>query len=103
MSPEYLGPLLPDGEIEKFVRARVCARCYGDLRISEAPGRLWLADCPRCGTAWKGATVSRKYAEGLGQKGLAEAREVKANLPDLFPNVHRGKSTRQVLNELGFD
>lgn len=93
---------LPEGEIDLFVRRRVCARCYGDLEKRFGPGRNYITHCTACGDAWNGATVSRSYAEGLGQKALAELSEVKYNLPDLFPNPNRGKSASQLLAEMGF-
>lgn len=92
----------PDGVIDKVIQRRVCARCYGDLVKQPAADRQWVAICPTCGDAWGGTTVSRKYAERLGQQAIAERAEVKANLPDLFPNPHSGKPAAQILSELGF-
>jgi hypothetical protein len=92
----------PDGEIDRFLRRRVCARCYGDLRKVPADDRKWEAVCLSCGDAWQGATISRKGAERRGQQALAELWEVKANLKDLFPNPHQNKPTRQILAELGY-
>lgn len=100
-------PIFPEGQIDLFIRCRVCARCYGDLESIEAPGyapdnHIFLAYCPTCVDAWNYATVSRKYAEFLGQRALADKWEVQSNMPDLFPNPHLGKSTNQLLKELGF-
>ena len=94
--------LLPDGEIDKFISRNVCSRCYGDLQKYPAKGRLWEAGCPVCGDAWHETTIKRYTAEKRGQAGLAEIREVKSNLPDLFPNPHKGKSTEELIKELGF-
>jgi len=91
-----------DGEIDQFISRRVCARCYGDLIKTQADNRMWDASCPTCGDAWGGATVSRAYAERLGQQALAERSEVKNNLPDLFPNPNRNKTAEQIIKELGF-
>jgi hypothetical protein len=33
---------------------------------------------------------------------LSEFHEVKENLPDLFPNPHKGKSIEELIKELGF-
>lgn len=93
---------LPEGEIDLFLRRRVCARCYGDLEKQFGPGRNYITRCAECGYAWNGATVSRSYAERLGQQALGELAEVKHNLPDLFPNPNRGKSESQLLAEMGF-
>lgn len=90
-----------DGEIDRVMRCRVCARCYGDLLKREAPGRTWEAYCPTCGEAWGGRTLSRWTAERMGQRALAEALEVRVTLADLFPNPHRGKTAEQILQELG--
>jgi len=95
-------PQFPDGEVDQFLQRRVCARCYGDLQKVPAPERMWNVICPTCGDAWNFATVSRSYAEALGQIALDQSWEVRRNLPDLFPNPHQGKSATQILRELGF-
>ncbi len=92
--------LLPDGKIDQFIQRRVCARCYSDLQRDFAPGSMWTVRCPTCGDAWGGATVSRKYAEGLGQQALAEYSELKYSRPDLFPQVK--KSAKDAIKDLGF-
>lgn len=91
-----------DGEIDIFIRQRVCARCYGDLVKRPAEDRMWEAICPMCGTAWGGTTISRWYAERLGQTALQEKVEVAYTMPDLFPSPHRDKSAEQIIQELGF-
>lgn len=100
-------PIFSEGNIDLFIRRRVCARCYGDLESKPAPdfapdNHIYLAYCPVCEDAWNYATVSRFYAEHLGQQALADNWEIKANLPDLFPNPHKGKSEQQLIDELGF-
>jgi len=95
-------PTLPDGDIDRFICRRVCARCYGDLVKRFAEDRAYEAVCPVCEGVWGYTTVSRKHAEGLGQKAIADYWRVRANLPDLFPNPVRGKSSAQILNSLGF-
>lgn len=94
-------PTFQDGEIDKFIRRRVCARCYGDLMKRPAPKRTWEAYCPECGEAWGGLTISRWTAEHRGQRALSEALEVRVTLADLFPNPHKGKTTEQLIRELG--
>lgn len=94
--------LLPDGKIDQLLQRNVCARCYGELAKRPAANRLWEAHCPTCGEAWNGATIRRSTAEKRGQQALAELREVKTNLPDLFPNPNRGKTAQQLLSELGY-
>lgn len=93
---------LPDGEIDKFIRDHVCARCYSDLSKVPAAERTWQAVCQTCGDAWHGATIRRRTAERRAQQGLAELSEVKHNLRDLFPNPHKGKTFEQLITELGF-
>jgi ribosomal protein L37AE/L43A len=94
--------LFPDGEIDKYISSHVCSRCYGDLQKKPVENRLWDASCPECGDAWHGTTIRRSTAERRGQRALSEAQEVKTNLPDLFPNPHDGKSTDQLIKELGY-
>jgi ribosomal protein L37AE/L43A len=94
--------LLPDGEIDQYLQRHVCSRCYGDLQKTPADNRLWEAKCPTCGEAWHGTTVRRSTAERRGQMALSESHEVKENLPDLFPNPHKGKSIEELIKELGF-
>lgn len=100
-------PIFPEGQITLFLRRRVCARCYGDLMSKPAPdyapdNHVYLAYCPECGDAWGGTTVSKVYAEKLGQRAIAEQWEVEANLPDIFPSPHKGKTPEQLIKELGF-
>jgi hypothetical protein len=90
-----------DGEIDRILRRRVCARCFEDLQKREAPGRTWEAYCPTCGDAWGGRHISRWTAERRGQRALAEALEVRVTLVDLFPNPHKGKPAEQILRGLG--
>lgn len=101
--PENTTPhqFLDRGYADMFASRRVCARCYGDLSVMPGDHRTWTAECPTCGDAWGYATISRAYAEQLGQRALAERREATENLPDLFPNPHKGKSPNQILKELG--
>ena len=85
-----------DGIIDQWMRRRVCARCYGDLYKRPVENRMWEAYCPTCAEAWGGTTISRWTAEQRGQRALAELYEVKANLADLFPNPHRGKTVKDL-------
>lgn len=105
--PQLTPPVFHDGEIDQFLVRRVCARCYSELAKRDGPdfsakNHEYEAYCPQCGDAWHYATVSRSYAEQLGQQALANAWEVSRNLPDLFPNPHHGKPAEQLLAELGF-
>jgi len=90
-----------DAEIGRFLKHRICARCFEDLQKREAPGRTWEAYCANCGDAWGGRTISRWTAERRGQRALAEALEVRVTLVDLFPSPHKGKSREQLMRELG--
>ena len=94
--------LLPDGEIDKYIQKNVCSRCYGDLQKFPAEDRLWEAKCPTCGEAWHNTTIRRNTAERRGQQALSDVMEVKTNLPDLFPNPHKGKTVEELNKELGF-
>jgi hypothetical protein len=89
------------GEVDIILRDRICARCYGHLLKRDVASNQYEVFCPKCGDEWGGATISKKYAERLGQKALIEYREVKVNLPDLF-NDKTGKSETDLLKDLGF-
>lgn len=91
-----------DGVVEQVIGRRVCARCYGDLVKVPAPNRMWALECPACGDAWHGATVSRAYAVRLGQRAANEYLEVKYNpaLKDLFPREQHSEA--DLLKDLGF-
>lgn len=100
-------PTFHDGAVDQFIACRVCARCYGDLAKRNAPdyspeNHNYEIYCPTCGDAWHYATVSKTYAEKLGQQAIAANWEIKANLPDLFPNPHHGKPAEQIIHELGY-
>jgi hypothetical protein len=99
MTPKKV-PTFQEGDIDTFIRRRVCARCYHDLEKKLADDRMYEAVCPICEGAWGYATVSRKYAESLGQKALADYFIVRENLPDLFPRQKR--TEKQLLSSLGF-
>jgi hypothetical protein len=91
--------MFQDGQIDLFLRRRVCARCYGDLAKRPADNRMWQAYCPRCGDAWHGATISSKTAGRRGQAAIAELWEVKRNLPDLFPKSTNHRPSAEIVNE----
>lgn len=91
-----------DEEIGRILKKRVCARCYGHLTQFPGPDRTWIVKCLQCGDAWGGTHISRYTAERRAARGLAEAQEVKQNLSDLFPNPNKGKSAKQLLEELGY-
>lgn len=93
-------PEMPDGQIDQFIARNVCARCYGDLVKVPAENRTWRAVCIPCGDAWGGATIRRTTAERRGQQAINEALEVRINLPDLFPNPHRGRRPAEIVAEM---
>jgi hypothetical protein len=96
-------PILQDGEIDRFLSTRVCARCYNDLvKRPVANPRGWSATCHFCGDAWHYTTVSRRYAEQLGQQALSDHRTARDRFADIVPNVTQGKTPEQLLSELGF-
>ncbi len=95
-------PALQDGLVDRYIARRVCARCFGDLQKKLAPERMWAVYCPRCQAAWNFATVSRRYAEWLGQEAIAQLCQARENFQDLFPNPHKGKTAPQLLRELGY-
>ena len=99
---KIMPPSFSDGEIDRFVSNRVCARCYGDLTKFPAPDRAWHAICLNCMDAWRYSTISRRTAEMRGQQAIRDYLSIRFNpaLADLFPS--RNVSERQILVELGF-
>lgn len=98
-------PIFHDGFIDLYAHRRVCARCYGDLESRPAAEdtpqeHLYVAYCPICEETWHFATVSRYYAERLGQKAIADLWDVKHNLADLFSRARQ--SEMQILEALGY-
>ena len=89
-----------DGEIDKVIRSRVCARCYGRLDKRPIEGRRWAAICPVHGNIELIGHVSKSWAEHLGQQYIAEYWEVKENYPDLFGR-QEARQAGVVLQELG--
>jgi hypothetical protein len=94
--------LLSEAEIGKFIKHYVCARCYGDLQLRFAENRSYEALCPTCGDAWGSTVICRSTAERRAQQGMSEIREVRRNLSDLFPNPHHGKTSEQLITEIGY-
>jgi hypothetical protein len=97
-------PVFTDNvDADRFARLRVCARCYSDLvtRPVNEPCRGWAVVCVICGASWQFTTVSRKYAESLGQQALTDFRVAQTEHEDLFPKPPR-RSEAQILKELGF-
>ena len=70
-----------DTEIDRIIKHRVCSRCYGDLIKRPTQERKWTAECPSCGEAWGGTTISRFTAEKRGQRALNESLEVREQFP----------------------
>lgn len=101
---EKAPPYFIDGEAELFVKRRVCARCYSDLEMRPHPDEWGCREvyCYYCGSAWGYTTVSRFYAEHLGQEAILARAEAKKRFADLIPNPHKGKSEKTLLNELGY-
>ncbi len=92
-----------DLEAKHIIKRRLCARCYGQmiqLAVKGKPG-VYRLDCPTCGDAWGGRTISKWTAERRAQQGLNEALEVRLNLADLFPNRHKGRPAGQLIREIG--
>lgn len=86
-------------EATKFVSNHVCARCFGRLNVYAVEGGNQVR-CPACEGAWGFTTVRKSTAERREQQAQVELREVIENMPDLFPNRYKGKSTEQLLDML---
>jgi hypothetical protein len=91
-----------DGEIEIIIRRFVCAQCYLDLKKRFAPDRKWIAFCPVHGDIETVGRITRSSAERLGQKLVARRKEIIAKFPEEYPSPHKGKSTEQLIEEMGF-
>jgi hypothetical protein len=96
-------PTYADGEIDHILMRRVCARCFGHLVKSEAPGRMWYALCPECGEAWHGAHISKRTAERMAEKAKLEYWEVRYSpaLQDILPKQEK-RTVKKLLEDLGF-
>lgn len=90
-----------DGEIDKVIQRRVCARCYGRLVKEPIEGRRWAAVCLVHGNVEKVGHVSKAWAEHLGQQYIAEYWEVKENYPNLFGNQEH-RQAEAITQELGY-
>jgi hypothetical protein len=109
LPPALTPPTFPDGEIDKFLQRRVCARCYGDLQkrpaADDSPyNHSYEVFCPTCGDAWHYATISILTAEQRGSQAISELHEVTKTFrgTGIIPNPHEGKTQDQLLAELGF-
>ncbi len=101
--PEIIPPLLQDGEIDQFLSRRVCSRCYADLvKCPVNNPRGWQVSCHFCGDVWGYTTVSRRYAEILGQTALADHRQARTRFADIVPPAMAGKTQAEILSELGY-
>jgi hypothetical protein len=96
-------PIYTDEHIGRIILFRCCARCYGHLVKYPAPERKWYALCPNCADAWHGAHISKRTAELIEQKALADYRDVINNpaLADILP-VQEKHSEADLLAELGY-
>lgn len=100
--PVRVPPSFPEGEVDLFIRSRVCSRCYGDLQKRFGQNRLYEVYCPACLDAWGWTTVSRHYAVQLGQRAIESLLDVKYD-PDLADLFGQSKRTAdQILADLGF-
>lgn len=90
--------LLEDGAVDRYIAWRVCAWCYGDLVKRPVEGRKWQVVCRYCDRPTY--TVSKNYAERLGQKALAERWEVLDTFPEL--RTATGLSEDDLIKSLGF-
>lgn len=101
-TPKTIPPEVDQAAVGGILRRRVCARCYGDL--VKSPGSqtfYWAISCPTCGDTWQYTTVSRHYAEMLGQDAVADLNEAQRRFADMLPPKPQ-KSQAQILSELGF-
>lgn len=86
----------------KTVKHYLCSNCWGELEaIPEGDG--FKALCRSCGADTKGYVtqryVTRRRAESEFEKVNATHMLIRAGVLD---NPHAGKSTKQLLEELGF-
>jgi len=101
--PEIAPPLLQDGEVDQFLSRRVCSRCYADLEKRPVNNpRGWQVFCYFCGDVWGYTTISRRYAEILGQTALADHRQARTRFADIVPDPLAGKTQSEILSELGY-
>lgn len=97
-----MSELLNDRMKEITIQRYVCARCWGHLIAFPEDGG-WRVECAKYGDEHAGY-VTCHYADKRRESSVAEAWEVKDNLESLgvIQNPHKGKSSNQLLEELGF-
>jgi len=88
----------------KTVDRYVCSNCWGHLveTFGKDPS-VSDVTCPVCGDDLKGF-VSKYYAERRREESVGELMDVKHMLRQLgiVKNPHEGKSSGDILSELGF-
>lgn len=86
----------------KTVKRYACSNCWGELEmIPEGEG--WQVLCKKCGTETKGY-VTQNYVNRRRAESDFEEVNVTHMLKKVgvLENPHAGKSTEQLLKELGF-
>jgi DNA-directed RNA polymerase subunit RPC12/RpoP len=87
----------------KTVKHYVCSNCWGELEMAPIQGDKFEVTCKKCGDETKGY-VTQYYVNR--RRGESEHEEVNVRhllqKLDIIPNPHKGKSTEQLLKELGF-
>ena len=86
----------------KTVKFYACSNCWGDLEmIPEGEGYQVL--CKKCGPETKGYVtqhyITRRRAESEFEEVNVAHMLMKS---DVIENPHKGKTTEQLLKELGF-
>ena len=79
----------------------VCSACWGHLISFHEPERMTRVECHRCGTETPGF-VTKYYSERRQAESTADKMDVLHNLRGIIPNPNEGKSTDDLLEELGF-
>ena len=93
---------LNDVLADRTVKHYVCSSCWGHLiKIPALQRGFWIVECHRCREETKGY-VTMAYAERRLSESSAEKMDVQINLRGILPNQHAGKTTTQILTEMGF-
>lgn len=98
---EENGKVMVTEEAIRVVERYVCSRCWGRLNTKPAGAHKELVYCFNQNCDGSGF-VTRRYADEQRAQDRANYAEVMHNLKGIIPGKYDGKSSQDLLNELGF-
>src|SRR4030067_3498900 len=87
----------------KTVKFYACSSCWGELESKPAQDGMYFVVCKKCQDETKGY-VTQYYVNRRRAESEFEEVNVSHMLRriEIIPNPHKGKSTEQLLKEIGF-